>query len=168
MSKIWFSSKIGGQTLLLTWSFRCTILIVFANGGLNVSFKASCGHKNCHSERRILISCRHGCPKFWFGSKIGGQTPLLTWSFRCTILIAFANGGLNVSFRAFCGHKKCHSELWILIRCRRGWPKFWFASKIGGQYRVLTGRFVAICLLPLQMEASECRSSSYVAPKVLF
>ena len=33
---------------------------------------------------------------------------------------------------------------------------------------MLTGRFVAICLLPLQMEASECRSSSYVAPKVLF
>ena len=63
---------------------QCRILIVFATGGLKLSFNAAGGHKNCYSERRILISCRHGCPKFWFASKTGGQTRVLTWSFRCT------------------------------------------------------------------------------------
>ena len=75
---------------MLTWSFRCTILIVFAKGGLKLSFKALGGHTNCYSELRILISCRHRCPKFSFASKAGGQARLLTWSFRCTILIVFA------------------------------------------------------------------------------
>ena len=37
--------------------------------------------------------------------------------------------------------------------------------EIGGQHRVLTGRFVAVFLLPLQMEASKCRSASLGGPK---
>ena len=79
---------------------RCRLLTVFASGGLNLSFKSLGGHKNWYPELKILTSCRHGCPKFWFASKVGGRTRVLAWSFCCTTLIVFANGGLKLSLTA--------------------------------------------------------------------
>ena len=105
-------------------------LIVFANGDLKVSFRASGGHRRCHSELRILSSLRRVTPKFWFASKVGGQSRVSTWSFCCTMLVAFANGGLKVSLNIFRCPPNCYSELRILISCRHGCPKFWFASKL--------------------------------------
>ena len=106
MAKIPIRIEIGGQNRVLAWSFGCTILIVFAKESLKVSFKALGGHQNCYSELRILIVLRRVTPKFWFASKIGDQSRVLAWSFCCTILIAFANGGLTLPFTASCGHKK--------------------------------------------------------------
>ena len=90
-------------------------LIVFTNGDLKVSFRASGGHTRCHSELRILSSLRRVTPKFWFASKIGSQTRVLTWSFGCTILVAFANVGLKVSLNILRWLQNCYSERRILI-----------------------------------------------------
>ena len=136
---------------MLTWSLCCTSLIVFANGGLKLSFKASGGHKNCHSELRILSSLRRATPKFWLASKIGGQTRVLTWSFCCTILVAFANGGLSVSLNILKWLQSCYSERRILIGRRHVTPKFWFASKFSGQTQVLTWSFCCTILIAFQV-----------------
>ena len=144
MAKILICIEIGGPN-------QCRILIVFATGGLKLSFKALGGHKNCYSELRILISCRHGCPKFWFASKIGGQTRVLTWSFCCTILVAFANGGLSVPLNILKWLQSCYSERRILIGRRHVTPEFWFASKFSGQTQVLTWSFCCTILIAFQV-----------------
>ena len=116
-----------------------------------MSFKSLCNHKNWYSEPRILISYRHVAQKFWFASKIGGQTRVLTWSFCCTILVAFANGGLSVPLNILKWLQSCYSERRILIGRRHVTPKFWFASKFSGQTQVLTWSFCCTILIAFQV-----------------
>ena len=65
-------------------------------------------------------------------------------------------------------HKKCYSELRILISCRHGWPNFWFASKLVaniGCWLVASSRYsCCLCKWRLQSVAQH----PLVAPKVLF
>ena len=132
MSKIWFSSKIGGQTPLLTWSFRCTILISFADGGLNVSFRSFCGHKNG------ILS--YG---FSFVAVMGGHNAdslqKLVVNIGCWLVALSGYSCCPCKWRAqrvvhhLMWPHKCYSKLRILICRRRVIPKFWLASKLSGQ-----------------------------------
>ena len=78
------------------------------------------------------------------------EVPLRRGSFRgpnrCRFLIDFASGSLKSSLKALGDHSSCYSELRILIRYRQVRPKFEFASKFGGQARVLTWSFCCTIL----------------------
>ena len=126
MAKILIRIEIGGQTRVLTWSFCCTILIAFANGGLRVSFNSRRWPQSCYSELRILIGRRHVAPEFWFASNFSGQTRVLTWSFCCTILIPVQMDALSSSFKSLGDPKTCHSELrvfYCICGTESSWPK---------------------------------------------
>ena len=97
--------------------------------------------------------------KILIGSEIGAPN-------QCMIHTAFAKGGLKLSFKSLCTVQNCYSELRILISCRHGWPKFWFASKFVVKVGCWPGRFAARFSLPLQMEASECCSPSLGGSKI--
>ena len=110
---------------MLAWSFCCTILIAFANGGLRVSFnilrwpqllfRAKDSHWSPSCDTKILIRIKIQ----WSNSGVD-LVVLLYDSHSC------ANGCLELIVQVTRRLKSCHSELRVLY-CICGtessWPK---------------------------------------------
>ena len=124
--KFEFASKFGGHPCLCTWSFCCSILILFANAGLKSSFKAV--GPSCNTKILIRI-------------KIGWSSSIDSWSNSLRILIALQIDALSSSCKAL-GDPFCYSELRILhcISCILGsLPdltqfELIFSSEFGGPF----------------------------------